>query len=106
MSNKLRIGEVEVGGRVWIAPMTGVSDLPFRRIASRLGAAYVATEMVASAEFARAIGLEVDASGALGGVRSKRYAMVIENGVVTHLEVEPGGFGLTCSLSASLLERL
>ena len=59
-----------------------------------------------SAEFARAIGLEVDASGALGGVRSKRYAMVIENGVVTHLEVEPGGFGLTCSLSASLLERL
>lgn len=53
MSNKLRIGEVEVGGRVWIAPMTGVSDLPFRRIASRLGAAYVATEMVASAEFAR-----------------------------------------------------
>lgn len=53
MSNKLRIGEVEVGGRVWIAPMTGVSDLPFRRMASRLGAAYVATEMVASAEFAR-----------------------------------------------------
>lgn len=53
MSNKLRIGEVEVGGRVWIAPMTGVSDLPFRKIASRLGAAYVATEMVASDEFAR-----------------------------------------------------
>lgn len=33
--------------------MTGVSDLPFRRAAARLGAAYVATEMVASAEFAR-----------------------------------------------------
>jgi nifR3 family TIM-barrel protein len=33
--------------------MTGVSDLPFRRAASRLGAAYVATEMVACAEFAR-----------------------------------------------------
>jgi tRNA-dihydrouridine synthase B len=32
--------------------MTGVSDLPFRRAASRLGAAYVATEMVACAEFA------------------------------------------------------
>jgi nifR3 family TIM-barrel protein len=32
--------------------MTGVSDLPFRRIASRLGAAYVATEMVACAELA------------------------------------------------------
>ena len=33
--------------------MTGVSDLPFRRVASRLGAAYVATEMVACAELAR-----------------------------------------------------
>lgn len=33
--------------------MTGVTDLPFRRLASRLGAPYVATEMVASADFAR-----------------------------------------------------
>jgi nifR3 family TIM-barrel protein len=34
--------------------MTGVSDLPFRRAAARLGAAYVATEMVAIAELAKA----------------------------------------------------
>lgn len=40
-------------GRVWIAPMTGISDLPFRKAASKLGAAYAATEMVACAEFAR-----------------------------------------------------
>jgi len=53
MSNPLKLGGVEVGGRVWIAPMTGVSDLPFRRAASRLGAAYVATEMVACAEFSK-----------------------------------------------------
>jgi nifR3 family TIM-barrel protein len=53
MSSSLKLGGVEVGGRVWIAPMTGVSDLPFRRAASRLGAPYVATEMVACAEFAR-----------------------------------------------------
>lgn len=33
--------------------MTGVSDLPFRRAASRLGAAYVATEMVACEELTR-----------------------------------------------------
>jgi nifR3 family TIM-barrel protein len=44
---------VEVRGRVWIAPMTGVSDLPFRKAATRLGAAYCSTEMVACAEFAR-----------------------------------------------------
>ena len=53
MSIKLKVGEVEVTGRAWLAPMTGVSDLPFRRIASRLGAAYVATEMVACTEFSR-----------------------------------------------------
>jgi nifR3 family TIM-barrel protein len=53
MSSKLAIGEVTVNGRAWIAPMTGVSDLPFRRAAARLGATYVATEMVACAEFAK-----------------------------------------------------
>lgn len=53
MSKQLKVGSVVVGGRVWIAPMTGVSDLPFRRLASRLGAPYVATEMVASDEFAK-----------------------------------------------------
>lgn len=45
---------MEIPGRVWLAPMTGVSDLPFRRAAARLGAAYVATEMVACAELAKA----------------------------------------------------
>lgn len=53
MSSMLEVGGVEVPGRVWIAPMTGVSDLPFRETATALGAPYVATEMVASAELAR-----------------------------------------------------
>jgi tRNA-dihydrouridine synthase B len=53
MSSALRVHDVTIDGRIWIAPMTGVSDLPFRRAASRLGAAYVATEMVACAEFSR-----------------------------------------------------
>ena len=47
------IAGVPIAGRVLIAPMTGVSDLPFRRAASKLGAAYVATEMVACESFAR-----------------------------------------------------
>jgi nifR3 family TIM-barrel protein len=51
-SPTLRIGELEIAGRALMAPMTGVSDLPFRRAASRLGAAYVATEMVACETFA------------------------------------------------------
>ena len=53
MSSSIQLGDVEVGGRVWIAPMTGVSDLPFRRAARRLGATYASTEMVACAEFAK-----------------------------------------------------
>jgi nifR3 family TIM-barrel protein len=44
----IRIGDVQVESRVWLAPMTGVSDLPFRKTAAGLGARYVATEMVAS----------------------------------------------------------
>ena len=51
--NTLIIGDVAIRGRVLLAPMTGVSDLPFRRAASRAGAAYVATEMVACRDFAR-----------------------------------------------------
>ena len=53
MSNKLTLGDIELTGRVLTAPMTGVTDLPFRRLIARLGASYVATEMVACAEFAR-----------------------------------------------------
>src|ERR1700704_6501431 len=52
MNPSFRIGDVEIGGRVLTAPMTGVSDLPFRRAASKLGAVYVATEMVACEMFA------------------------------------------------------
>jgi nifR3 family TIM-barrel protein len=53
MTSSFSIGDVVIGSRVLIAPMTGVSDLPFRRAASALGAAYVATEMVACAELSR-----------------------------------------------------
>jgi tRNA-dihydrouridine synthase B len=53
MQSGLQIGDVTIPGRVLTAPMTGVSDLPFRRIASACGAPYVATEMVACDSFAR-----------------------------------------------------
>jgi tRNA-dihydrouridine synthase B len=49
----LQIGDVIIPGRVLTAPMTGVSDLPFRRIATACGAPYVATEMVACDSFAK-----------------------------------------------------
>src|ERR1041385_6114193 len=49
----LMIGDVRIPGRVLTAPMTGISDLPYRRAASRLGAAYVATEIIACEAFTR-----------------------------------------------------
>jgi peroxiredoxin len=55
--------------------------------------------------FAKAIGLEMDGSGFGLGTRSQRYAMVIDDGVVTTLNVEPGA-GLTVSAADSILETL
>ncbi|MBA4797950.1 MAG: tRNA dihydrouridine synthase DusB [Rhizobiales bacterium] len=44
------IGSVPVRNRVVLAPMSGVTDLPFRQLAFRFGAGLVVTEMVASRE--------------------------------------------------------
>ena len=46
-----------------------------------------------NADFAKALGLELDATKGGLGIRSKRYAMVVEDGVVKQVEVEaPGAF--------------
>lgn len=47
------IGGVPVRNRVFLAPMSGVSDAPFRQIAHEWGAGLVVSEMVASEELAR-----------------------------------------------------
>ena len=39
------------------------------------------------ASFTKALGLEMD-TGSFGGIRSQRYAMIIEDGIVTTLNVE------------------
>ncbi|MEP3275401.1 MAG: tRNA dihydrouridine synthase DusB [Stappiaceae bacterium] len=44
----LTIGSVTLPNTVLLAPMSGVTDLPFRRIAHRFGAGLVISEMVAS----------------------------------------------------------
>lgn len=42
-----------------------------------------------NAEFTRAVGLEQDGSAGGMGVRSQRYAMIIEDGAVKALQVDP-----------------
>ncbi|MFC4625020.1 tRNA dihydrouridine synthase DusB [Daeguia caeni] len=46
----LTLRNVVIRNRVFLAPMSGVSDLPFRRRAAEAGAGMVVSEMVASAE--------------------------------------------------------
>ena len=46
-----------------------------------------------SAAFTKALGLELDLVAAGLGVRGQRFAMVVDDGTVTHLAVEaPGAF--------------
>ena len=56
-------------------------------------------------ELARAMGLEVDLSGSGLGRRCRRFAAVVEDGVVTHFAVEPAK-GVTVCGAESLLETL
>lgn len=45
--------------------------------------------------FTRAAGLEVDLSDKCYGPRCKRFSAIVDDGVVTHLHFEQGGFGET-----------
>src|SRR5207237_6092308 len=49
----LKIGDIALANRVLLAPMSGVTDAPFRRLAAALGAGLVVSEMTASDELAR-----------------------------------------------------
>ena len=42
----LKIGDVNLNGNVFLAPMAGVTDLPFRMICKDMGASLVYTEMI------------------------------------------------------------
>jgi tRNA-dihydrouridine synthase B len=44
----LKIGDIQIANRVLLAPMSGVTDAPFRRLAAALGAGLVVSEMTAS----------------------------------------------------------
>ena len=44
----LKIGDITVANRVLLAPMSGVTDVTFRRLAAALGAGLVVSEMTAS----------------------------------------------------------
>jgi peroxiredoxin len=59
-----------------------------------------------NAEYTKTLGLELDASGFGMGTRSQRYAMVVNDGVVEKLMVEPSAGECTVSGGPSVLESL
>jgi peroxiredoxin len=56
-------------------------------------------------EFTRAIGMEMDGSGFGLGIRCKRFAMIVDDGTVTHLAIEPPG-GIVISAAEAIMEKL
>ncbi len=56
-------------------------------------------------ELTEALGLVLDGSGFGMGTRSQRYAMIVDDGTVTHLNVEPGG-GIEVSSAEAIMELL
>ena len=56
-----------------------------------------------SAKFTKAVGLEMDLTERGMGVRSKRYAMLVEDGVVKSLQVEENPGGLDVSSAEKML---
>ena len=53
LARPLAIGPIRIPNRVFLAPMSGITDVPFRRLAQRLGAGLVVSEMTACAGLAR-----------------------------------------------------
>ena len=50
----INIGPVKIDSPVVLAPMSGVTDMPFRKLVKRYGAGLVVSEMIASQEMLRA----------------------------------------------------
>jgi nifR3 family TIM-barrel protein len=53
LAEPLVVGNVALRNRVFLAPMSGITDAVFRRLADRHGAGLVVSEMVASGELAK-----------------------------------------------------
>jgi len=58
-----------------------------------------------SAEFAKQTNLVLDLPAVFGAPRYQRFSMLVEDGVVKKLNVEPGP-GVTCTLANKMLDMI
>ncbi|MEZ5691545.1 MAG: tRNA dihydrouridine synthase DusB [Rickettsiales bacterium] len=68
------IDNIEIDNPVWLAPMTGVSDLPFRKLVKSFGAGMVVSEMIAS----RAMLLETKNTMRMASFSSFEYPFAVQ----------------------------
>lgn len=93
----IRLGPAVLGPPVFLAPMAGITDLPFRRAVARHGAGLVVSEMVASTE------MVTPRPSTRAAVRAK--ALVEENGVPVSVQIagrEPGPMAETARIVAGM----
>ncbi len=57
-------------------------------------------------EYTRALGLELDATGFGMGMRGQRFSIVVNDGVVTHLNIEPAAGEVGISSAEAALDQL
>ena len=88
--------------------VTGVNDVFVMDAWKKASDAEGKVEFLAdgSADFAKAIGLSLDASANGLGIRSKRYCMVVEDGVVKSLNVEEAPGKADVSGADNLMKHL
>ncbi len=96
----LRLGDTELSLPVFLAPMAGITDLPFRRLVARFGAGLVVSEMVASGELLTA----------KPSVRAKaRTDLGLADGALTSVQLagrEAGAMGEAARVVADMGARI
>jgi tRNA-dihydrouridine synthase B len=70
----MQIGPIRLESPVFLAPMSGVSDMPFRRLVKRLGVGLVISEMIAS----RAMIHEARRTLRMAAVGAEEYPMAVQ----------------------------
>ena len=102
-----RADEIRAAGIDAIA-VTAVNDVFVLKAWSQSAGADGKVEMLSdgNGDFAKAIGMSFDASGHGLGVRSKRYSMLVDDGVVKSLNVEDVPSKADVSSAESFLNHL
>lgn len=102
-----KAGEIKAKGVDAIA-VTGVNDVFVMDAWAKSTGGQGQIEFLSdgNGDFARAVGLSLDGSGFGLGLRSQRYAMVVDDGVVTVLNVEDAPSKADVSSAEKLLEEL